>query len=352
MRKLGLSVLALISAFALAGCTGSSSEKKESVDYTKVLKDETNNGWVIHGQNVLADGTDNGWNGKTKELYEKSKMTAISINDAAAIDSAVGEKLKAKNVEYLYKYEGYMLGKTAVGWNTNYESGSDLYSIDGTYAFKAATVSYDADDEVYSEVQWIPDPKTAHAEALTENLYIPPWTETPNKNGLSWSSNQVVTSGAGVYTIIVAQYKENSTADVSGYGIAVVKTAEAGSDWAKPTATKVEAFIASEHTYGVIGGFPASESWTKDAPMTANATNTEWTADIVTEAANTEIKVRADGAWDVAWGYDALDTDSKKLTSGKEGDNIVLTEAGTYTVTLKNVTVTRGATITLAKKTA
>lgn len=356
MRKFGLSVLALISAFALAGCT--KTENKENNNppaadqYDTVLSDSQHD-WVIHGQNQFSDGTDNGWNAKAKELYEKSKLTAISINQAAAINADLGATLKTKNVEYLYKFENYYLGYKEAGWVANYKANNKLYKIDGSMVFKCATVTYDAEDEIYSEDVWIPDPHKAHVEALTNNLFVPQWTEAADADGFSWSSNQVVTSGAGAYTIVVAKYKATSTADVAGYGYALYKTKDAESTWFNPQATELVKFVAADHTYGVIGDF-APSNWNADVAMTANAANTEWTADITTTKANAEIKVRVDGAWDISWGGAALDDDAKKVATAAEGGNIVITEAGSYTVTLKNVSQdpTPSATISIAKKAA
>ena len=89
----------LLSLGLLAGITSCGGS---TPNYDKVLADADSAAWCVHGNIKLADGTENGWNGKEKELYEKSSMTAISINEAVAIDATVGAALKTKNVKHLY----------------------------------------------------------------------------------------------------------------------------------------------------------------------------------------------------------------------------------------------------------
>ena len=79
--------------------------------------------------------------------------------------------------------------------------------------------------------------------------------------------------------------------------------------------------------WGVIGSFAAS-GWSNDVNMTFDATTKLWNA-TVTFAAGDKFKIRANGAWDVAFGYDAA---SGKYTTS--GGDISVTASGTYTVTL------------------
>lgn len=79
-------------------------------------------------------------------------------------------------------------------------------------------------------------------------------------------------------------------------------------------------------SWGIIGGF-SSNNWGSDVVvMTPSADLFTWTADITVDA-GTEWKFRANGAWTINLGG----TD-KNLT--KDGANIKLPAAGTYTVTL------------------
>jgi hypothetical protein len=79
--------------------------------------------------------------------------------------------------------------------------------------------------------------------------------------------------------------------------------------------------------WGVIGSFAAS-GWSNEVNMLFDATTKLWSA-TVTFAAGDKFKIRANGAWDVAFGYDAA---SGKYTTS--GGDIPVTAAGTYTVTL------------------
>ena len=305
----------------LAGCSDNFSDT--------VLKDNDSAGWVLHGQVLLADDTPNGWNGKESSLYVKSKLEATSIKAVSEINVDVARKLNGKNVKYLYKYEGAKLGVSDAGWRARYHVGDKFYNCNGSYVFKAAKCSYDAEDDVWAESQWIHDPKTAHAEALTDNIFMPTWQQTLDEYGFSWASNLVVTGGAaGTYTIIVAQYDVVQSATVPGYGIAAIKTADGT---AVDQIAEEETFDASAHTYGVIGGF-AGSGWATDVALTGTG---PYTAS-VTLAENDEFKIRADGEWTLNWGWSNVDYDAMPEGAFAEADggNIKCAIAGTYTVTV------------------
>jgi len=84
---------------------------------------------------------------------------------------------------------------------------------------------------------------------------------------------------------------------------------------------------------GLIGSF---NDWNGDLFFTYSPTESAWVTESVDLAANAEIKVRVDSAWDVNWG--ASGTMSTAVTGGYElsagGDNIVVPTAGTYVVKL------------------
>ena len=291
----------------LAACGGNNSNE------SKVLEDTNNAAWVLHGNFLLADGTTvNGWNGKDNELYEASKMTAISIKEAKQINKEVGEKLASKKVKYLYKYEGAVFGKNDAGWNGKFlDAERNLFQANGSYAFKAATVSYDAEEEVYAEQQWIPDPRVSHAESLDGNIFFPRWTETFDEDGFSWAQDNFVRSGAGVYTVIVAQYDVAVSETQPNFGFAVVKTAdvEGGQEY-----TALEKFVPSAHNYGVIG---LNGDWNNDVAMTL--AEGVYSAEITTTA-ETNFKVRADGQWDYSWGFASVSSDSTFAFTNADGN--------------------------------
>ena len=316
-------LVAALAMVAAVGCVGCGSK------YDATVKTDPEYQWCIHGQVVLADGeTQNGWNGKSKELYEASKMTATSVEEISKVSTEVADVLAKKNIKYLYT-EVIWAGIKDAGWTTNFK-GTDgkIYKANGAYAFKAVTVTHDEAEEVYSEQQWIHDPKTAHVESLTPSTYFSPvWQETADEDGFSWKSNPVIIGGAGKYQIVVAQYTEVSSATVPGYGVAAIKLEAAAEDKALPyeevvkeevVKEEVVKFVPADHTYGLIGD-ATSTGWDSDTDMVASADGKSWsiTAQLT---GGKGIKVRADDKWDYNW--------------GDNGENIKIAEDGTYTVTL------------------
>ena len=309
----------------LAACTGKGGAG--GADEDKVLEDTNNAAWVLHGNFDLADGTANGWNGKDSELYEKSKMTAISIKEARAIDATIGEKLAGKKVKYLYKYEGAKFGMKDAGWTAKFlDADKNLFLANGSYVFKAAAVSYDAEEEVYAEQQWMPDPKVSYAESLDGNVFFPRWTEAPDEDGFSWANDNPIRSGAGIYTIIVAQYDVAvSYPDSPNFGIAAIKTeAHEGEAY-----TPLEKYVPGDHTYGVIG---LNGDWSSDVVMTRDGENLKWECDIEATA-DTNFKVRADADWVYSWGYAAVEAGSKDLVTNADGNIGIV--AGEYHVVIE-----------------
>ena len=299
---------------------------KGNANESKVLEDTNNAAWVLHGNFILADGeTVNGWNGKENELYEASKMTAISIKEARQINADVGEKLASKKVKYLYKYEGAVFGKNDAGWTGKFlDEERNLFQANGSYAFKAATVSYDAEEEVYAEQQWIPDPRVSHAESLDGNIFFPRWTETFDEDGFSWAQDNFVRSGAGVYTVIVAQYDVAVSETQPNFGFAIVKTAdvEGGQEY-----TALEKFVPSEHDYSVIG---LNGDWSTDIDLTL--AEGVYSAE-VTATADTSFKIRADHDWATSWGFASVDSASTYAFSNADGN--IGVAAGTFKVELR-----------------
>lgn len=289
----------------------------------KVLKDEESAGWVLHGQIKLADGTDNGWNGKDKELYDKSMMKAVSIKEVSEIDIELARTLNGKNVKFLYMYEGAQLGVSDAGWTAKFHDATDFYQANGSYVFKAAKVSYDSEDEVYAEELWMPDPKKSHAEALTNNVFIPTWQEKADEWGFSWANDLCVTGGAGKYTIIYAQYDVVQSATVPGFGLAAIKTeaATGGQEY-----VKLDKFNPAEHTLGLVGSF---NGWGAEADVALTLSEGKYVADL-TIAGEEQVKVRADSDWANNWGFSAVDTDASCAEAVDADGNIKLTAAGTY----------------------
>ena len=297
----------------------------------KVLEDADHELWVAHGNYLLADGTPNGWGGKDSALYEASALTAIKLSDVKAIDEDLYNALAQKEVKYLYTID-LLFGTNDAGWPATCMIDGKLHRTNGSYAVKVAQCIADIDGntKVYSEEQWISDPHTAHVESLTpDTLFMPVWQEAKDENGFAWDSNPVVIGGAGLYTLVIAQYKNASTPEAAGFGMGLVlKEAKEGFAY-----EEVKVFVPADHTYGIVGGFAAS-GWGNDgpdAPMEANGENS-WKGEVELKAGN-EFKVRADSDWTDSWGSD-----------GYNGANFVCEADGTYIVTItfegENGTVT------------
>ena len=289
---------------------------EETTEEAAPLADETHAAWVAHGQYLLADGTQNGWNGKDTEVYEASALTAIALEDVKAIDEDLYNALAAKEVKYLYTVD-LIFGTNDAGWTTDCLIDGVLHHANGSYAFKIAqcTVDVDGDNKVYAEDQWISDPKTAHAESLTPaTMFMPVWQEEADENGFSWASNPVVIGGAGLYTLVIAQYKNASSPEQAGFGIGLVlKEAKEGYPY-----EEVLEYIPADHTYGIIGGF---NDWAGDVAMEEAGENI-WTGEVELTA-GTEFKVRADADWTYSWGDPTT-----------ESGNCVAEADGTYVVTV------------------
>ena len=343
MKKLLVIMLALVMVLSLVAC-GKTEEKPAPAEETTpepvsentpepveeptpepepepvVLADDTHALWTAHGQFLLADGTENSWNGKDSELYEASALTAIALEDVKAISEDVYNALAAKEVKYLYTID-LIFGTNDAGWTTNCLINGKMYKANGSYAFKIAqcTVDVDGDNKVYSEDQWIHDPKTAHSESLTpDTLFVPVWQEEADENGFSWASNPAVIGGPGLYTLVIAQYNNASTPDQAGYGIALVlKEAKDGIAY-----EEILDWVAADHTYGIIGAF---NGWDGDVAM-EKVDDTTWTGEVELTAGD-EFKVRADGAWDYSWGDPTT-----------ENGNCACEADGTYVVTISFAT--------------
>ena len=314
MKKIITILLVAAMVLVLAACAGTSKV---------VLEDKTHELWVAHGQYLLADGTQNGWGGKDNAVYEKSALKAIALEDVKDISNDLYTALSKKEVKYLYTID-IIVGTNDAGWNCKFVKDGKVYVANGSYAVKIAqcTSDVDGDTKVYAEAQWISDPHTAYVESLTPaTMFYPTWQEEKDENGFSWADNPVVTGGAGLYTLVVAQYKNASAAGQPGFGVGLVlKQAKDGIAYEEAKA---------EHTYGVVGSF---NEWNNDVAMT-KVNDTTWQAE-VTLAAGDELKVRADGDWADNW--------------GDNGENFKIAEAGTYVVTL---TFTDGVgTATVTKK--
>ena len=270
--------------------------------------------WVAHGQYLLANGTQNAWDGKDTSLYKASTLKSIKLNLVKGINESLYEALSGKDILYLYTID-LIFGTKDSGWESKFYKDGSLYNANGSYCFKIAKCNIKTEGQIveYVEKQWVPDPVTSNAESLTpETLFIPPWQNEKDENGFNWNNNPVVTGGAGLYTLVIVQYKNSSSAGHPGFGIGLVlKEKMNGIDY-----EEIKQFIPSEHTYGVIGSFSGSD-WSNDVAMTA-AGNNQWKCEIELTK-GTSLKVRADGSWIYSWG----DADGNYISVDSNGIYII-----------------------------
>ena len=357
MNKKLLSLIALAGLFASVGCTPSNNStgtsstptnNSSSVEkYSSTVLENTENTYVLHGMNIV-DGKENGWNGKADDLYKATTMTPTSVKAISEISTELADTLNTKNLNHLYVLENVEFGTRDAGYTKPTMIEGKRYLVNGSYTFKVTEVSYDAEDEVYAELKWLPDPHKYHVESLTPTTYYAPvWQEALDDNGFSWASDPSCIGGAGTYTVVLAAYKEISTAEVPGYGVALIKTADGVAatedvqeDYSAPaTEPEAPAWVAADHTYGIIGSF---NSWNGDIAMTE--TDGVWSAEVTLDA-DSQIKVRADGAWDVSWGAESVVEPEAMKGTG----NILVADAGTYTVSISNFTADAKAEVRVAK---
>lgn len=343
-KKLLTGLLAAVSVVSLVACGGNSSSEQPSSEPVssevssedkndKVLEDTTHHSWVIQGDNEIKDPEtgewiNNAWHGgagKTNEQYQKSALSATSINAVKAIDAKLGEALESKNVQYLYMGE-VRLGVRKSGWTFKaIKEDGKIYVRDGSFAVKVCPVDYEEEDEVYAEDGWIPNAHTHHVESLTPStVWYPAWQEAADENGFSWANDGGCVGQAGVYTIVVAKYKELSAADVPGYGVALVLK-EAGT-----AATEdVEYVPPVENSFGVVGTINNWGGTADTVLVKVGAGKFEATVEL---AAGAEIKVRANNAWSGDAGFAALEANEN---FEDKGGNIGCKVAGTYKITLE-----------------
>ena len=124
-----------------------------------------------------------------------------------------------------------------------------------------------------------------------------------------------------------------TTQDEIGKWLASVNGYEVEPPVYEPTEEPV--VVLEEHTWGVIGGF---NSWSEDIPMTITDGVAMATFVVDSLEGSNEFKIRADGAWDINYGYTPADGESiyapvdVVLPAKYDGCNIIVDQIGTYTI--------------------
>ena len=352
MKKLFTAVIAL-AAFGLVACNQpqTTPEPEPEPEYCTEHEDGYE-GYFLTGPNCIQVGGKKASEGKGKEWdfggdsFELKKVAALTaVKD---IDEGVYDALVAKGdaVKGVYTLANVTMGLTKEGWGQNFKDGDKIYNANASYVAKIIKTKYNQEDDAWSTSQWIPDPKTAHVENL-KNYWSPTFQEEADEDGFEWAQNPVVTAGAGVYTVIFAEYTGGATFEHCNYGVAFVKTEELPVKYEELQPWK------GDHSYKVIGTI---NSWddTEQPEMVKQEDGTFQSE--VTLATTDAFKVRADGAttaWKFCWGFSSIKDDaSKELTEADNDGNIKVKEAGTYVVTLKLGTFVHQMEILVAKKAA
>ena len=157
------------------------------------------------------------------EANKKNGMSKITIEQVKKLDAELGAKLEAKNPKYLVKKDITL--KDDAGWTAKALVGNEVQEFDGGHTIKVILAHYNSEDQTYANDQWIPNPadtSPAHAEALTDNIFMPNYAKEADAHGFSWADNPVITSATGKYTFILADYGVVSTQEVVGYGFAAI----------------------------------------------------------------------------------------------------------------------------------
>jgi len=246
-------------------------------------------------------------------------MTTVAA--VKAFDASIGAKLEAAGAKYV-AFKLIEMGVSGAGWDAKAMDGEVKKDYDGCYTVKVIKSAWDEDSEMHLKSQWIPDPRTAHTEALTNNIFIPTWTEAVDDNGFSWADNSVVTSGAGKYILIVADYGKASSENVFGYGYGLVKVGEVtlGEDVLPTTVVEAPTWTG----YSVIGSF-GGHNWDFDADLAEADGKFSITLEL---AEGDAIKIRKDHDWQTSFGFAAL---LDNAGFGENEGNILIQTSGEYT---------------------
>ena len=109
-----------------------------------------------------------------------------------------------------------------------------------------------------------------------------------------------------------------------------------GEETEAPAPKEEPVVVLGDHTWGVAGSF---NGWT-DTAMTLNGNSVSATIEILADDADKKFKVRADGAWDINYGFasteelTAAPVDGTPFPATFNAGDIVVAEAGTYEVVL------------------
>ena len=258
---------------------------------------------------------------------EAGEMQASSVLALSQLSTTVADSIK-DNVSFIYTKANVQLGTEAVagGYNKNVVEGNKIYVADGGHTFKV--ISFTFDDELenpYTTKSWFSSAEV-HVNNLTPTtLYtLPKVANEYDAAGNDHNGDPAVFKG-GLYTIVLVKYKEKVDNCLFGLGAFLTKELT--------TYGYEEATVTALEKLSIVGKIGGVANWDTGIAMTKGADG-KYTAEVTLQAGD-EIKVRANDAWDYAWGTAAL-------TAGKDGfvadkDNVTIKadeESATYVVTI------------------
>ena len=150
---------------------------------------------------------------------EQYRFYLSDIERVFGLSHDVYYEAQKKDLRAVYFLENINVGSESMSYTTPAVVNGNLVEVNGCYAFKI--VCTNSNDDIK---RWIPSDQGQRIENLSDNVYIPPHTETPDEYGLNWNNLPVVTSGEGIYTFIFFLYNHKSTNEIPGYGVAAIKT--------------------------------------------------------------------------------------------------------------------------------
>lgn len=158
------------------------------------------------------------WSNYTNE----NQMKSLTLNELYKYYPQLYNNLESYDVKSIYVLEDRIFDYKG-NWISNVYDNWNLTSYDGGFTLKVVEACYDSFDLVYYANRWIPDPITSHVGNLSPYaLYIPEWVEENQGYG-NWADNPVITSGAGIYSVVMVEYNRVSTEDQTGFALGVVK---------------------------------------------------------------------------------------------------------------------------------
>ena len=194
------------------------------------------------------------------------------------------------------------------------------------------TINYSDGSTEFKEAKWPGVEITTKEEKDGKTYFV--WTAV--KELCAQTIGFIISNGEGAQTVDI----DLVVVDGTVVALTQQESEDAASKWLvsidgeameAPEAPEEPVESLDAHTWGVIGSF---NSWGADVAMAANAEG--WVAAQFDVEANAEFKVRADGAWDLSYGFKATEelaaapVDGTQFAATWNGGNIKVEQAGTY----------------------